>query len=182
LFAAKLADRLRVSNHEGVRRTNARAQQERPIPSRTNVADVRVLAVDDHQAFRDALQDLVAAVPGFALVGYASSGEEALRESTRLSPDLVLMDVVMPGIGGIAAARAIVRGYPDVAILLLSVDDPAGYLGDEQLGDGVASLQKQKLSPDELRRVWDRLRNSADAQRPVSAAILPEATASVRFL
>jgi two-component system nitrate/nitrite response regulator NarL len=116
-----------------------------------------VLVVDDHQAFRDALHDLVDAAPGFVLVGQASSGEEALQEFTRLSPELVLMDVVMPGIGGIAAARELVRSYPDPAILLLSVDDPAAYLESEQLGDGVASLLKQHLSPKELRRIWDRL-------------------------
>jgi two-component system nitrate/nitrite response regulator NarL len=118
-----------------------------------------VLAVDDHQAFRDALRELLAAAPGFDLVGQASSGEEALQEFTRLSPELVLMDVAMPGIGGIAAARVIARSYPDVAVLLLSVDDPAGQLGGEQLGDGVALLRKQHLSPEELRRIWDRLRN-----------------------
>jgi DNA-binding NarL/FixJ family response regulator len=141
----------------GVNRAHAKTQHERSTIAQSDVADVRVLAVDDHQAFQDALDDLVAAAPGFTIVGHASSGEEALREFTRFAPELVLMDVVMPGIGGIAAARAIVRGYPGVAILLLSVDDPAGYLGGEQLGDAVASLQKQALSPDELRRVWDRL-------------------------
>ena len=141
-----------------MRRAQARAQNERPNIGRSDVADVSVLAVDDHQAFRDALQELVAAAPGFALVGNASSGEGALRECTRLSPELVLMDVGMPGIGGIAAARAILRINPGVAILLLSVDDPAAYLDGEQLGDGVASLPKQNLSPDELRRIWDRLR------------------------
>ena len=120
---------------------------------------MRVLIVDDHQAFREALRDLVAAAPGFGLVGHASSGEEALREFTRLSPELVLMDVVMPGMGGIAAARAIVRSHADVAILLLSVDDPTGQLGGEPLGEGVAFLRKQRLSPDELRRIWERLRN-----------------------
>jgi two-component system nitrate/nitrite response regulator NarL len=143
-----------------VRRAHAKAQNERPrsASDRPNIADVNVLAVDDHAGFRVALQDLVAAAPGFAMVGVATSGEEALRELSRFAPDLVLMDVVMPGMGGIAAARVIVRRYPDVAILLVSVDDPAGYLGDEQLGDGVALLRKQNLSPDELRRVWDRLR------------------------
>ena len=120
---------------------------------------MRVLAVDDHDAFRDALRELVAVAPGFVLVGQAASGEEALLEFTRLSPELVLMDVAMPGIGGIAAARSIVRSSPDVAVVLLSVDDPAVQLGDEQLGDGVALLRKQHLSPEELRRIWDRLRN-----------------------
>jgi DNA-binding NarL/FixJ family response regulator len=148
---------LTVSNHERVRRAHAKAKHERSTIDQSAIADIRVLVVDDHQSFREALQDLVAAAPGFALVGHASSGEEALHELTRSSPELVLMDVVMPGIGGIAAARAIVRSYPDVAILLLSVDDPASYLGDEQLGDAVAPLQKQHLSPGELRRVWDRL-------------------------
>jgi DNA-binding NarL/FixJ family response regulator len=136
-----------------------RTQHERPSRtiSRSDGADVRVLAVDDHETFREALQELVAAAPGFVLVGTAASGEEAVHEFTRLSPELVLMDVVMPGIGGIAAARVIVRSDPNVAILLLSVDDPAAHLRGEQLGEGVASLRKQQLSLDELRRVWDRL-------------------------
>jgi CheY-like chemotaxis protein len=155
-----------LSNHEGVRRAHAKAQNERQSASRSAIADVRVFIVDDHQAFRDALRDLVTAAPGFALVGHAASGEEALREFTRSSPELVLMDVVMPGMGGIAAAHAIVRSYTDVAILLLSVDDPTGHLGLDQLGDGVAFLRKQNLSPDELRRIWDRLRNERARQSP----------------
>jgi hypothetical protein len=65
----------------------------------------------------------------------------------------------VPGIGGIAAARSIVRSYPDVAVVLLSADGPAGQLGGEQLGDGVALLRKQQLTREELRRIWDRLRN-----------------------
>lgn len=116
-----------------------------------------VLAVDDHQAFREALQDLIAAVPGFVLVGMARSGEEALDEFDRISPQLVLMDVAMPGIGGIAAARVIARDFPHVVILLLSVDDPAVYLEAEPVGGGVGSLRKQDLCPEELRRIWNRL-------------------------
>ena len=120
---------------------------------------MRVLAVDDSQSFREALRDLIAAAPGFALVGLACSGEEGLDECARISPQLVLMDVAMPGIGGIAATAAIVRSDPDVAIVLLSVDDPAGYLVSEGFGDGVTSLRKQDLNPLELRRIWTRLRS-----------------------
>ena len=142
-----------------VRGAQAKTQQERPSGSirQSSAAGVRVLAVDDHEAFREALRDLVATAPGFVLVGLASSGEEALNEFRRLSPELVLMDVMMPGIGGIAAARVIVHSDPDAAVLLLSVDDPAAHLKGEQLGDGVALLRKQNLSLDELQRVWDRL-------------------------
>jgi DNA-binding NarL/FixJ family response regulator len=144
---------------------HVKAQNERPTIGRSAVADIRVLVVDDHRAFRDVLQDLVAAAPGFALVGFASSGEEALREVTRVLPEFVLMDVAMPGIGGIAAAREIVRNHPDIAVLLVSVDDPARHLAGEQLGDRVTSLPKQHLSPEELRRSWDRLRDSAGGGR-----------------
>jgi DNA-binding NarL/FixJ family response regulator len=127
------------------------------IGDRSRAANVRVLAVDDHQAFRAALQDLIAAAPGFVVVGTACSGEDALDEVSRLLPQLVLMDVVMPGIGGIAATRVIARDHPEVVVLLLSVDDPAGYLQGDPVGDGVGSLRKQDLSPDELRRIWNLL-------------------------
>lgn len=119
-----------------------------------NASGVRILAVDDHPAVREALRDLIAATPEFVLVGLASSGEEALRDVARLSPQLVVMDVVMPGIGGIEAARTIVSNYPGVSILLISVDDPSGYLEEEERSDRIACLRKQALSTDELSVVW----------------------------
>jgi DNA-binding NarL/FixJ family response regulator len=125
---------------------------------RSSAANVSVLAVDDHQAFREALRDLIAAAPGFVLVGLARSGEEALDGFDRISPQLVLMDVAMPGMGGIATARVIARDHPDVVVLLLSIDDPAVYLEADPVGDGVTSLRKQDLCPAELRRIWNRLR------------------------
>jgi chemotaxis response regulator CheB len=120
---------------------------------------VRVLAVDDSPAFRAVVKDLIVAAPGFDLVGLACSGEEALDVLGRSSPQLVLMDVMMPGIGGIAATGAIMRSDPEVVIVLMSADDPAGYLEGEEFGDGVTSLRKQDLSPRELRRIWNRLRS-----------------------
>jgi CheY-like chemotaxis protein len=122
--------------------------------------DVRILAVDDHRAFREALRDLIAAAPGFVLVGQASSGEEALRVVESLSPELVFMDVVMPGMGGIAATRAILSRRPEVVVVLISVDDPALYPGASALGDGVLCVRKQDLRPQQLRQLWDaRLSN-----------------------
>jgi two-component system, NarL family, nitrate/nitrite response regulator NarL len=118
---------------------------------------VTTLAVDDHPGFLEALEDLIAASPDFVLVGEALSGEDAVRDAERLSPQLILMDVVMPGMGGIAAARAILSHSSDVGILLISVEDPVGYLGDEDLGRGVACLRKQDLSPSELKHAWELL-------------------------
>jgi CheY-like chemotaxis protein len=117
--------------------------------------DVKILAVDDHRAFRDALRDLIAAAPGFVLVGQASSGEEALRALECLAPELVLMDVVMPGMGGIAATQAILNRRPEVMVVLISVDDPALHPDANGLGDGVVCARKQDLRPEQLRQLWE---------------------------
>jgi DNA-binding NarL/FixJ family response regulator len=124
---------------------------------KADAAGVRILAVDDHPAVRGALRDLIAAAPEFVLVGLACSGEEALRDVARLSPQLVVMDVIMPGIGGIAAARRMVSTDPCVAILLISVDDPSVYLDERDRSDRIACLRKQALSTRELSLVWSVL-------------------------
>jgi len=122
-------------------------------------ARVGVLIVDDHEVFRDALQELIAAAPGFVLVGEACSGEESLRAIELLSPQLVLMDVTMPGMGGIAATRAILNRYPDLVVLLISVDDPLLHPGAGELGGAVTCARKQDLGPNQLRQVWETLRS-----------------------
>jgi DNA-binding NarL/FixJ family response regulator len=124
------------------------------MSSAENATGVRILAVDDHPEFREALRDLIAAAPEFVLVGLASSGEEALRDVARLSPELVVMDVVMPGIGGIEAARTMVSRHPGITVLLISVDDPSGYLDEQDRSDRIACLRKQALSTHELSHVW----------------------------
>ncbi len=126
----------------------------RPIPVRSRDG-VAIVAVDDHEAFRDVLRDLIAATPGFELVGEASSGEEATAAVDRLSPQLLLMDVTMPGIGGVAAAREIVNLHPDVLIVLISVDDPSLHPGVIALGTAVACMRKQDLRPQKLTELWN---------------------------
>jgi DNA-binding NarL/FixJ family response regulator len=135
----------------------ANEQSVRPIPVRDR--DVKIFVVDDHEVFRDVLRDLIAAAPGFLLVGEACSGEEATRAVDLLSPQLVLMDVAMPGIGGVAAARQIVSRYPDIAVVLISVDDPSLNPGVVALGSAVACARKQDLRPWKLRELWDMHHN-----------------------
>ncbi len=120
--------------------------------------DLRVttLIVDDQLAFREALAELIDAMPGFVLVGRACTGEEAVVAVEQVSPQLVLMDVAMPGMGGIEAARVIRSRYPRIVIMLISIDDPALYPEARDLCRGeVACARKQDLRPSELRRVWE---------------------------
>jgi DNA-binding NarL/FixJ family response regulator len=122
----------------------------------SQTTEVRTLVVDDQEPFRDALRHLIGAARGFTLVGEACSGEDAISAVETLSPSLVLMDVRMPGIGGIEAARSIAERHPELMIVLISVH------GDEELspelieqGNPAAFVLKQNLRPHVLRELWD---------------------------
>ncbi len=93
---------------------------------RMSQTEVRVLTVDDQVVFRRAAQDVIAATPGFEPVGDAESGEDALGEVERLRPELVLLDVRMPGIGGVEAARRIAAAHPETVVVLISIEDSDG--------------------------------------------------------
>lgn len=81
----------------------------------------RVLIVDDHPLFREGLKSLVERSAGYRLAGEAGSGPEALRLAAELKPDLVTMDVALPGQSGIEAARAIMKLLPQCRILMLTM-------------------------------------------------------------
>ncbi|WP_433056983.1 response regulator [Dactylosporangium sp. CS-033363] len=86
-------------------------------------AAVRVLVVDDHEHFRAGLKALLATSDEVEVCGEAASGEEALAALPRLQPDVVLLDLVMPGMGGIAATERIAAAMPHVRVLVLSMAD-----------------------------------------------------------
>ena len=83
----------------------------------------RVLLVDDHALFRDGMSRLFSYEDDFEVVGEASSGEEALELARALIPDLVLMDIDMPGIGGLEAIRSLARELPIVTVVALTVHE-----------------------------------------------------------
>ena len=83
---------------------------------------ISVLLVDDHELVRTGIEALLNAAGDIAVVGVAKSGEEAVDAMASLSPDIVLMDVNMPGIGGMEACRRILQDNPEVKIIILSVN------------------------------------------------------------
>jgi two-component system invasion response regulator UvrY len=99
---------------------------------------------------------VVRATPGFRWAGEAQSGEEAIAAVEDLHPDLVLLDVRMPGIGGIEAARRIAGQHPEVVVVLISVDDGEN-IGEAAESSGAAELiGKQRFGPSMLRALWQR--------------------------
>jgi len=85
------------------------------------IEPIRVLIADDHVLFRDGLRALLGAAPDAELVGEAADGETALRLAEQTQPDLVLMDLQMPGLGGINATRRIVEASPHINVLIVTM-------------------------------------------------------------
>jgi two-component system, NarL family, invasion response regulator UvrY len=113
-----------------------------------------VLAVDDQECFRAVVRAVVAATSSLRIVGEADSGEAAVAMADELHPDLVLMDVRMPGIGGIAATRAIKSaGAPTVVVLVSTTHpDQLRAAAEESLADAI--VWKSNLRPQVLEELW----------------------------
>ena len=82
---------------------------------------IRVLVADDHPFFRDGLRVLLEATPDTKLAGEAASGDEAVALAQESSPDVILMDLRMPGMGGVEATRTILQTNPDAAVLVVTM-------------------------------------------------------------
>jgi two-component system, NarL family, invasion response regulator UvrY len=124
-----------------------------PLPAAAT-SDVRVMTVDDQERFRGVARDVIEATPGFRYAGEAASGEEALREFGRIAPELVLVDVRMPGIDGIEVARRLHESSPETVVVLISIEEPADLPSVSRLTGGVPLVRKQDFGPRLLRRIW----------------------------
>ena len=120
--------------------------------------DVRVLTVDDQAVFRGIAREVIDATPGFDAVGEAASGDEALAAVARLEPQLVLLDVRMPGLDGVQVAQRLRVTHPDTVVVLISIDDSIDLPSATQCARPVPLVRKQDFGPRLLRRLWDENR------------------------
>ena len=144
----------------------------------------RVLLVDDHPIARGGLQQLLERTGEFEVVGHAGDGEEAERMAKEVVPDLVIMDVLMPGMDGIEACREIIDALPDTRVLMLTASTERnavieavaagadGYLqkftGMEDLLATVRDVARgeYRMPREARRRAFRRLRNAPERDEP----------------
>jgi two-component system, NarL family, invasion response regulator UvrY len=115
---------------------------------------VEVVTVDDQEIFRAVVRDVIEATPGFRAVGEAASGQEALRVIHELEPQLVLLDVRMPGMDGIETAQHIRAAHPDTVVVLVSLADSADLPSSAGACGAAALVRKQDFGPALLRSLW----------------------------
>ncbi len=113
------------------------------------VATIRVVLADDHDVVRAGLRALLSAQPDFEVVGEARDGGEACRMAIELQPDVVVMDVTMPVMGGIEATERLRREIPTVRVVVLTVHEDRAYL-HRLLSAGAAGYVLKRAGADEL--------------------------------
>lgn len=128
---------------------------------------ISVLLVDDHQLVRTGLQALLNACPEIQVVAVAESGEQAVEMIDQLMPDVVLMDVSMPGIGGVEASRRILRKTPHAKIIGLSAYD-GGPIPQRLLKLGVLGFISKSSSAEEM---ICAIRKAVEGQRYLCADV-----------
>jgi DNA-binding NarL/FixJ family response regulator len=122
---------------------------------------VRVLAVDDQKPFREAARQVVDATAGFAWAGEAASGAEAVDRVLEAEPDIVIMDVRMPDMDGIEAARRVSDACPNVVVLLVSAEPLISPAADLLRSHAAAFSRKHEFGPALLRLLKRRQSSSA---------------------
>jgi len=113
------------------------------------MSKIRLLLVDDHQIVRAGLRMLFQAEEDMEIVGEVSSGDEAIKAVSKLKPNVVIMDVAMPGMGGIEATRRIKKASPDTVVLALTMHEDEQYFF-KMLSVGASGYIPKRAAPDDL--------------------------------
>jgi two-component system, NarL family, response regulator LiaR len=138
---------------------------------------IRVLIVDDHSVVREGLRAFLELQDGFEVVGEAADGEKAIVSATRLRPNVILMDLVMPQLDGVAAMRRLREEVPDARVIVLT-----SFLDDDKLlpalRAGAAGYLLKNAEPQELARAVRAAHSGEAVLDPVVAARLVETLAA----
>ena len=120
---------------------------------------IRVLIVDDHPLVAEGIQSLLESYDEIDVVGTLSNGQEAVDLSTRLEPDVILMDLNMPGLSGLNATEIILERLPDTRILILTMHDSPEYISTA-LSHGAKGYILKDVPTEEIKQAIDTVMRS----------------------
>lgn len=121
---------------------------------------IRILIVDDQLPFRTIARTVVGVTPGFSVTAEAASGEEAIALAPEVQPQLVLMDINMPGINGVEATRELLQIVPDAVVILVSTYQADDLPSGADACGAAAYVHKEDLSPALIISLWQEHRPS----------------------
>lgn len=140
--------------------------------------EIRILIMDDHPIFRRGIRWILDSAADLKVIGEAENGQEAIEMADRLAPDVVLVDINLPGVNGLEIARVIKRRDPRMRIVVLSVSED-----DEQLFNaikvGAAAYAQKGLAPDELIRI---IREVAEGRYLINDTVMEKPHVAARVL
>jgi DNA-binding NarL/FixJ family response regulator len=125
------------------------------VCSNLQATSVRVLIVDDHRLFAEALRAILSADERIDVVGLATSGEEAVRLTDELEPDVVLMDISMPGAGGVVATRRILTEHRDVQVLIVTGSNSHQDVDAARSAGAAGYVTKDRIAAELIRAILD---------------------------
>jgi two-component system response regulator NreC len=138
------------------------------------MSKARVLLVEDHVVVRQGIKALFADEPDVEIVGEADNGREALKCVSEQHPDVVLMDISMPGLNGIEATRQIRQDYPDVKIVILSMHSDEEYVFQVLRAGASGYVLKQSDSSEVLTAIRAALAGGSFLSPPISRAVIDD--------
>lgn len=128
---------------------------------------IRILLVDDHDLFREGLAGIISTQPDMLVIGEAADGLEAVVKARELKPDLILLDIQMPGSDGLEATRKIKQELPEIKVVMLTVRDE-----DEKLFEAIRyGAQGYLLKSIHSRELLDRIRGAMRGEAAISPAL-----------
>ncbi|MBC7247502.1 MAG: response regulator transcription factor [Actinobacteria bacterium] len=135
---------------------------------------LRVMVVDDHRLVREGLIGLLRLNPEIEVVGEAANGDEAVARAKALKPDVVLMDISMPGMNGITATRLIKKALPDTKVIMLTMLDQEGYVYESVKAGATGYLLKNAGLEELVKAVKEVHRGGATLHPDAQAQLLKE--------
>jgi len=138
------------------------------------MSPIRLLIADDHMLMREGLRTVLSATQGIEIVGEARTGQQAIEQARRLSPDVILMDLKMPGMNGVEATREILREQSAIKIVALSA-----HLDEQNVAEavqaGIAGIWTKDVESDDLVRVILAAHEGKRPMHPVAVEALMQA-------